>query len=62
MHPMPGTEEGTTAISVGKSILDRSSKANIGSLLLEFGGGRKVKNEDAETVVGQPIKRIAADG
>ena len=69
MHLMPGTEEGTTAISVGKSILDKSSKTNIGSLLLEFGGGGheaaggcKVKNEDAETVVGQLIERIAADG
>lgn len=68
MHLMPGTEEGTTTISVGKSILDRSSKTNIGSLLLEFGGGHKVaggckvKNEDAEAVVGQLIERITADG
>ena len=69
MHLMPGTEEGTTTISVGKSILDRSSKTNIGSLLLELGGvghkvagGCKVKNEDAEAVVGQLIERITADG
>ena len=68
MHLMPGTEEGTTTISVGKSILDRSSKNNIGSLLLKFGGGHqvaggcKVKNEDAEAVVGQLIERITADG
>ena len=69
MHLMLGTEEGTTTISVGKSILDRSSKTNIGSLLLEFGGvghkvagGCKVKNEDAEAVVGQLIERITADG
>ncbi len=69
MHLMPGTEKGTTAISIGKSILDRSSKTNIGSLLLEFGGGGhaaaggcKVKNEDAEAVVGQLIERINADG
>jgi len=69
MHLIPGPEGGTTAISVGKSILDRSSKTNIGSLLLEFGGGGhqvaggcKVKNEDAEAVVGQLIERITADG
>ena len=68
MHLMPGTEKGTTTISVGKSILDRSSKTNIGSLLLEFGGGHKVaggckvKNEDAEAVVGQLIERITVDG
>jgi len=68
MNPMPGTEEGATAISAGKSIHDRSSKTNIGSLSLEFGGGheaaggRKVKNENAEAVVGQLIERIAADG
>ena len=59
---------GDHTISVGKSILDRSSKTNIGSLLLEFGGGHKVaggckvKNEDAEAVVGQLIERITADG
>ena len=69
MHLMPGTEEGTTAVSVGKSILDRSSKPNLGSLLLEFGGGGhdaaggcKVNNEDADAVVGQLIERINADG
>ena len=68
MHLMPGKEEGTKTISVGKSILDRSSKTNIGSLLLEFGGGHKVaggckvKNEDAEAVVGQLIERITVDG
>ncbi len=69
MHLMPGTEKGTTTISVGKSILDRSSKTNIGSLLLEFGGGGheaaggcKIKNEDSEAVVGQLIERINADG
>ncbi len=28
----------------------------------EAAGGREVKNEDAETVVGQPIERITADG
>ena len=69
MHLIPGTEEGTTTVSVGKSILDRSSKTNIGSLLLEFGGGGhvaaggcKVKNEDADEFVGQLIERINADG
>lgn len=69
MHLMPGTEKGTTTISVGKSILDRSSKTNIGSLLLEFGGGGheaaggcKIKNEDSDAVVGQLIERINADG
>jgi len=69
MHLIPGTEGETTAISVGKSILDRSSKTNIGSLLLEFGGGGhkvaggcKVKNEDAEAVIRQLIERITADG
>ncbi|MCH7832635.1 MAG: exopolyphosphatase [Proteobacteria bacterium] len=69
MHLIPGTEGETTAISVGKSILDRSSKTNIGSLLLEFGGGGhkvaggcKVKNEDADEFVGQLIERINADG
>jgi nanoRNase/pAp phosphatase (c-di-AMP/oligoRNAs hydrolase) len=65
----PGPEEGTTAIAVGKSILDKSSKTNIGSLLLEFGGGGhtaaggcRVKDSDADDVVKQLIERITADG
>ncbi len=65
----PGPEKETTAIAVGKSILDRSSKTNIGSLLLEFGGGGhaaaggcRVKDSDIDDVKKQLIERITADG
>lgn len=35
----PGVDTGTVAIGVGKSIINRNSKANLGSMLVEFGGG-----------------------
>jgi len=69
MNVMRAPEEGKTAISVGKSILDRTSKTDIGSLLLEFGGGGhaqaggcRVENANADAVMAQLIERINADG
>ena len=32
-------DRGLVEVAVGKSILDRSNKANVGSLLLKYGGG-----------------------
>lgn len=59
---------GKVRFAVGKSILDRSSKINIGSLLLEFGGGGHaaaggcVINEDeADAVLQKLVERISAD-
>ena len=69
MHLSRGVEEGKTSISVGKSILDRSSKTDIGSLLLEYGGGGhsaaggcRVDDSKSDEVVAQLIERITADG
>ncbi|MBC8339127.1 MAG: exopolyphosphatase [Rhodospirillales bacterium] len=69
MHLLPGPGEGMTSIALGKSILDRSSKTDIGALLLEYGGGGheaaggcRVENDKAETLVGELIRRINADG
>jgi nanoRNase/pAp phosphatase (c-di-AMP/oligoRNAs hydrolase) len=69
MHLSRGVEEGKTSISVGKTILDRSSKTDIGSLLLEYGGGGhstaggcRVDDAKSAEVVAQLIVRITADG
>jgi len=69
MHLLRSPEAGKTRIAVGKSILDRSSKTDIGSLLLEYGGGGhstaggcRVDDAKSDEVVAQLIERITADG
>ncbi len=64
------TEDGGRRIiyAVGKSILDRSSKTNIGIMMLEYDGGGhagagtcRIPNAEAEKVLGEIIERINAD-
>ena len=69
MHVMWGMKKQNTVFAVGKSILDRSSRTNIGALMLEFGGGGhenagtcQVTNEEAEATLQKLIERITADG
>ncbi|MBK1620899.1 exopolyphosphatase [Lamprobacter modestohalophilus] len=69
MHVMWGRQQQNTVFAVGKSILDRSSKTNIGSLMLEYGGGGhhaagtcQVDNDQAVRVREELIGRITADG
>ncbi|MCF8004811.1 MAG: exopolyphosphatase [Chromatiaceae bacterium] len=69
MHVMWGRQQQNTVFAVGKSILDRSSKTNIGSLMLEYGGGGhhaagtcQVDNDQAARVREELIARITADG
>lgn len=62
------TPDGTkTIMAVGKSILDRSNTANIGSIMLEHGGGGhanagtcQIENARAEEVLDELIKRLNA--
>lgn len=64
------TKDGTkTIMAVGKSILTRTNKANIGSIMLEYGGGGhanagtcQIENDRAEEVLGQLIARLGAGG
>ena len=56
-------------IAVGRSILNRTSKTNIGLLMLEYGGGGhqgagtcRVDNRDVDRVMAELVERIAADG
>jgi nanoRNase/pAp phosphatase (c-di-AMP/oligoRNAs hydrolase) len=39
MNILPGKQNANTVFAVGKSVLDRTSKADIGSLMLSYGGG-----------------------
>ena len=39
MHVLPGKQGQNTVFAVGKSVLDRSSTVDVGSLMLSYGGG-----------------------
>lgn len=54
-----------TIMAVGKSILNRTNKANIGSIMLEYGGGGhanagtcQVENDRADAVLADLIQRL----
>jgi len=69
IHVLWGLRQQNTVFAVGKSILDRSSKTDVGTLMLEFGGGGheaagtcQIENTDAQRVQAELIKRITTDG
>jgi nanoRNase/pAp phosphatase (c-di-AMP/oligoRNAs hydrolase) len=69
IHVMWGLKKQNTVFATGKSILDRSSKTNVGDLMLEYGGGGheaagtcQVDNEQAAEKLNEIIARINADG
>jgi nanoRNase/pAp phosphatase (c-di-AMP/oligoRNAs hydrolase) len=69
IHVMWGLQKQNTVLAVGKSIIDRSSKTNIGALMLGYGGGGheragtcQVENELAEQVLQQLVAKMIADG
>jgi nanoRNase/pAp phosphatase (c-di-AMP/oligoRNAs hydrolase) len=66
---MWGLQQQNTVFATGKSILDRSSKTNIGELMLAYGGGGhqaagtcQTPNDQAEAVLQKLIAQINADG
>ena len=66
---MWGVQKQNTVFATGKSILDRSSRTNIGELMLHYGGGGhenagtcQVANDEAAQVLQALIERINADG
>ena len=68
MHVLWGARKLNTVFATGKSILDRSSKVDIGTLMLEYGGGGhlaagtcQVPNERAEEVKAELIRRISSE-
>jgi nanoRNase/pAp phosphatase (c-di-AMP/oligoRNAs hydrolase) len=69
MHVLWGLKQQNTVFAVGKSILDRSSRTNVGALMLEYGGGGheaagtcQIENDRAAAVQAELIARIRADG
>ena len=63
------TQSGQVRIAAGKSVLDRSSKANIGSLMLAHGGGGlaaagacRVDPGQVDGIVEQLLRDINAAG
>jgi len=66
IHVLWGKQKQNTVFAAGKSIINRSSRHNIGELMLEYGGGghRKagtcqVPHEDAERVLRELIDRLS---
>ncbi|BBP43291.1 exopolyphosphatase [Thiosulfativibrio zosterae] len=69
IHVLWGLKQQNTVFAVGKSILNRSSKTNVGELCLQYGGGGhmaagtcQVENDQAETTLSALIKKINQDG
>ncbi len=69
IHVMWGLQKQNTVFATGKSIIDRSSKTNVGELMLKYGGGGhqaagtcQVGNNDAEVVLKELVSQINADG
>jgi nanoRNase/pAp phosphatase (c-di-AMP/oligoRNAs hydrolase) len=69
IHVLWGLKNQNTVFATGKSILNRTSRTNIGALMLEYGGGGhenagtcQVSNELAEEVLGALIQRITSEG
>ncbi|MFO0589386.1 MAG: exopolyphosphatase [Polyangiaceae bacterium] len=69
IHVMWGLKKQNTVLATGKSILDRSSKTNVGEEMLEYGGGGhdaagtcQVDNDSADDVLKELITKISADG
>lgn len=69
IHVMWGLKKQNTVLATGKSILDRSSKTNVGEEMLEYGGGGhdaagtcQIENDKADEVLAELITKISADG
>jgi len=69
IHVLWGLRQQNTVFATGKSILDRSSRTNIGELMLGYGGGGhdaagtcQVGNGGAAVVLEELIAKINADG
>ena len=69
IHVLWGLRQQNTVLATGKSIVNRSSRTNVGELMLAHGGGGhdaagtcQVANEDAARVLGELVSRITTDG
>ncbi len=69
IHVLWGLNKLNTVFATGKSITNRTSKTDIGELMLKYGGGGhenagtcQIENDDAERVLGELTEQITADG
>lgn len=69
MHVIWGLRKQNTVMAIGRSIIDRSSKVNVGELCLAYGGGGhtnagtcQVPTEDAERVIDELVAKIQQAG
>jgi len=69
IHVMWGVKKQNTVFAMGKSILNRTSKTNIGALCLQYGGGGhaaagtcQIDNDRAASTLNEVIAKITADG
>lgn len=68
MHVMWGLKQQNTVLAVGKSIFNRTSKTNVGELMLKYGGGGhmnagtcQINNDKADNVMKELIAQITAN-
>ena len=68
IHILWGVKQQNTVLATGKSILNRSSKTNIGELMLQHGGGGhqnagtcQIENNAVEAVLNELVIKINAD-
>jgi nanoRNase/pAp phosphatase (c-di-AMP/oligoRNAs hydrolase) len=69
IHVLWGLKQQNTVFATGKSILNRTSKTNIGQLMLDYGGGGhenagtcQVGNEEAAQVLAKLVAKINSEG
>jgi nanoRNase/pAp phosphatase (c-di-AMP/oligoRNAs hydrolase) len=69
MHVLWGLKQQNTVFATGKSIVNRTSRTNVGRLMLEYGGGGheaagtcQIANDDAPRVRDELVQRITHDG
>ncbi|MGD9577027.1 MAG: exopolyphosphatase, partial [Syntrophorhabdus sp.] len=69
MHAMWGREKQNVVFTVGHSIINRTSKTDVGKLMLEYDGGGhervgtcQIATPRAERIKQQLIERITNDG
>ena len=69
IHVLWGLKRQNTVFAMGKSIVNRSSKTDVGTVMLSYGGGGhqaagtcQVANADADRVLAELVERVNADG
>lgn len=69
IHVLWGVKKQNTVFATGKSIVNRTSRTNIGELMLQYGGGGheaagtcQVANDEADAVLAKLIEKINQDG